>query len=84
MKKAFLYFFIAALPVALQQADQPADPWEWWRFIGGVLLAGFVALKALDSNPPDPAPKPAAGPPIIRNRLDPDDHIPGLQPPGGK
>lgn len=50
------YFTIAALSNALMQTKQPETAWDWWIFIAGSLLAGVIATKALQSQPPEAEP----------------------------
>lgn len=43
------YFLIATIGGALAVEKMPETAWEWWRFSGGALMAGLIAMKALQS-----------------------------------
>lgn len=48
--KLFLYFFLAVLPALVIQ-DQPASPWEWFKWAALALYQGLLAVKAFTSDP---------------------------------
>lgn len=54
INKQILYFLIAVIPVMIQVDQAPTDPWGWFKLGSASLLAGLVALKALQSDPNNP------------------------------
>lgn len=50
INKQILYFLIATIPVMIQTDAAPTDPWGWFKLCSASLLAGLVALKALQSD----------------------------------
>lgn len=51
INKQILYFLIALVPVLVQPESAPTDAWGWFKWGGTSLLAGLIALKALQSDP---------------------------------
>jgi hypothetical protein len=56
--KYITYFSIAAGTVISSQPTAPTTPWDWVKLSVGSLVAGFIAIRALDSMPPTAAAQP--------------------------
>lgn len=56
MSRYILYFFLSAIPPVIAAQTMPSSPWEWTRFVASTLYAGLIAIKALQSPQPPPAP----------------------------
>lgn len=48
------YFVIASGTVFTAQTTVPAGAWDWTKLIASAIVAGFVAIRALESQPPKP------------------------------
>lgn len=56
--KYLQYFLIAAGSNMMLATTMPVNLWEWIRFWTGSLIAGLIAMKALQSDAGEPKPKP--------------------------
>ena len=48
--KLYLYFTLALIP-AMVIENQPASPWEWFKWSALALYQGLLAVKAFTSDP---------------------------------
>lgn len=52
--KYLQYFLIAAGSNMMLATTTPASTWEWSRLVGGSVVAGLIAMKALQSDTSKP------------------------------
>lgn len=51
--KYITYFMVAAGTVFTAQTVVPSSSWDWTKLSVSAVVAGFVALRALESQPPN-------------------------------